>query len=358
MRLCRLMCGGGLAPPLSIIPLVSCRAMPRHGGVAARLEGMSYRGKAQPFRTSGGTAAENTEFAICVETNGVCFSLNDLGIYSFSMLFTWRSILCGVWLLLAAVFGLAQTPRPALLIQSGHTQPVSALALSPDGKTVATVSADRTARLWDAATGRELRVLRLDSTPLNVAFSNDGKLLRSGAQVWQVMSGQQITASGEFPAAVPPATGPGRYGLLLIVADGAGLILNVPQMKPEIIASARVSNDGAWLATNSADTAQVKVWDTARGVLVSSIAGRTPVFSADNKTLAAVSGPEMASVTTLNLATKQTSTFGRKAAGSLAAAFSADGKWLAVATNDRQIKLWDLVSGREVGTFGDRKSVV
>ncbi len=42
----------------------------------------------------------------------------------------------------------------------GHEDTVSSAQFSPDGKTVVTASVDKTARLWDVATGRELQVLR------------------------------------------------------------------------------------------------------------------------------------------------------------------------------------------------------
>src|SRR2546423_400945 len=40
---------------------------------------------------------------------------------------------------------------------AGHTDVVSSVAISGDGKQVLTGSWDRTARLWDAATGKHLR---------------------------------------------------------------------------------------------------------------------------------------------------------------------------------------------------------
>ena len=47
----------------------------------------------------------------------------------------------------------------AMKTLSGHTDDVSALAYSPDGKVIATGSGDNTVRLWDAATGEALKTL-------------------------------------------------------------------------------------------------------------------------------------------------------------------------------------------------------
>src|SRR5687768_8298970 len=48
--------------------------------------------------------------------------------------------------------------QPQLFIQLGHSQILKAVACSPDGRLVLTGSIDRTARLWDATTGAELKV--------------------------------------------------------------------------------------------------------------------------------------------------------------------------------------------------------
>ena len=65
--------------------------------------------------------------------------------------------------------------RPVLLrTLEGHTYSVYAASFSPDGRTVLTGSWDDTARLWDAATGRELARISIDSYVNDAAFSPDG----------------------------------------------------------------------------------------------------------------------------------------------------------------------------------------
>jgi WD40 repeat protein len=82
----------------------------------------------------------------------------------------------------------------------GHSHALVALAISPDGKTLASGALDGTLRLWDVASGRELRTLRVSM--VNAAFSPDGNMLATGSPsagnkpvlLWEAASPQAVAA--------------------------------------------------------------------------------------------------------------------------------------------------------------------
>jgi WD40 repeat protein len=65
----------------------------------------------------------------------------------------------------------------------GHTRSIARIAFSPDGKQVATASADQTIRLWDCATGKDVRLIRTKLANIEaLAFSPDGRQLAIGGK--------------------------------------------------------------------------------------------------------------------------------------------------------------------------------
>lgn len=137
----------------------------------------------------------------------------------------------GVWYVALAALALsfagptlAQEPlqvRPILRLETGmHTGPIRAAAVDGSGKILATVSDDRTARLWSLSNGELIRVLRPEIGPgaegrlFSVAMSPDGRFIvtagstgferekGSSFYVFETSTGQLVKRVGGLPEAV------------------------------------------------------------------------------------------------------------------------------------------------------------
>ena len=80
----------------------------------------------------------------------------------------------------------------------GHQRLVNSLAFRPDGRAILTGSFDRTARLWEAETGRPLGPPLVHLSDVGaVAFSPDGTIALTGgrngtAQLWDLAASKAI----------------------------------------------------------------------------------------------------------------------------------------------------------------------
>ena len=204
---------------------------------------------------------------------------------------------------------------------TGHTNWVYSVAFSPDGKTLASGSNDNTAKLWDAQTGALKRTLTGHEWRVNsVAFSPDGKTLASGSwdktvKLWDAQTGalkRTITGHG---------------------GDVRSVIF---------------SPDGKTLASGSFDKT-VKLWDAQTGALKRTLTGHgdavfSVAFSPDGRTVASGSWDK-----TVKLWDAQTGALSRTLSGPThnvySVAFSPDGKTLASGSLDNTVKLWDAQTG-------------
>jgi len=97
------------------------------------------------------------------------------------------------------LYTLIAQPKSTL---KGHTSYVHSVTFSPDGKRLASASADMTVKVWDAATGQESLTLKGHTDPVwSVTFSPDGKRLASASndqtvKVWDGSEKQIPPASG------------------------------------------------------------------------------------------------------------------------------------------------------------------
>jgi TIR domain/WD domain, G-beta repeat len=187
--------------------------------------------------------------------------------------------------LLEAIERVLADPTPAVtevvsdppLVRSFHLgREVTGVAFSPDGRLLATASADQTARIWEAATGQERTRFSHDEGVAVVAFSPDGRMLATGsfdpnARIWDAASGQVTTRVAHDGMVPGVAFGFGGRLLATASADRTARVWDAASGHEEIwvghdapVGAVAFSPDGRLLATASEDRT-ARVWDAASG---------------------------------------------------------------------------------------------
>jgi WD40 repeat protein/serine/threonine protein kinase len=276
-------------------------------------------------------------------------------------------------------------PAPGFLKQPTN---VMDLAITPDGRTLATGNGDGTVRLWDLPSGSERQVLRgHDGTVRCLALTQDGRALASGGwrdskvNLWDVATGKlRTTLRGHRGAvwsvafapngrtlassAIPGAIGlpPSRDEIKLWdVATGTPLSCAFKRLAGEARALAFLP-PGRLLVLGCKDNT-VKLLDTGPGPKGPDLAGHAPwetwalAFAPDSRTLASAGDDCLVRLWDTGTGQPRGVLQGHGALVS-AVAFSPDGRALASASYDDRVKLWDADTGRLRATLQDAKEAL
>ncbi|MEG4070381.1 CHAT domain-containing protein [Microcoleus sp. Pol11C2] len=259
---------------------------------------------------------------------------------------------------------------------SGHTDSVNAVRFSPNGKLLATASDDKTVKLWDTSTGKQINTLSGHTASVYlVSFSPNGKLLVTGnsentVKLWDTSTGKQIkTLSGHTDGVNDVSFSPN--GKLLAAASSdktvklwdtsTGQKIKTLSVHTDWVWAVSFSPDGKLLATRS-DDKTVKLWDTSTGKEIKTLSGHTDgvndfSFSPNGKLLAI--GADDKTVKLWDTSTgKQINTLSGHTDGVNDVSFSPNGKLLATVSRDKTVKLWDTSTGKEIKTLSGHTELV
>jgi WD40 repeat protein len=262
----------------------------------------------------------------------------------------------------------------------GHSDFVSACEVAPDGSFVASVSIDNTLRLWDPATGEELRTFWIWGKGLDCAVAPDASFVVAVTdsketlqlQLWDLAIQEETLASRSFQAHTERVSGcavapDGSF--VVSASDDKTLKLWDPDSGEELrtlqghdgpVLDCAVAPDGSFVVSAS-DDKTLKVWNPATGEELATLAGHTDTVRSCAVAPDAsfvVSASEDKTLKLWNPATgEELQTLTGHTKGVTACAVAPDGSFVISGSDDKTVKLWDPNAEEEVRTGGHEGAI-
>ena len=260
---------------------------------------------------------------------------------------------------------------------AGHAASISAVAFSPDGKLALSASHDKTLKLWEIATGKELRSFNGHETIVtSVAFSPDGRFALSGSgqvrrpgasgkqdnsmRLWDVATGKELrrfdlNKRGVRSVAFSPdghvAACGTQGGSVHLWNVESGEELRSMSGRGSFVDAVVFSPDGRFVLSGSWDKT-LTLWDAASGQELRSFDGHAgavvaAAFSPDGRF--ALSGSQDNTIKLWEVATgKELRTFKGHSAAVQSVKFSPDGRSILSGSYDGTTRIWALDKGEEL----------
>jgi FOG: WD40 repeat len=222
--------------------------------------------------------------------------------------------------------------RPELILQTGHTQSVNAVAFSPDNRWLASGAKDNVIKIWDLTNGNVLRTLYGHSSNINaLAVSDDGQLLASGSG--------NVKDDRDLGIFIKGGVVGGEDNTVRIWNVQTGRELQVLRGHELPVGGVAFSHDGRFLTSVSGDS--VKMWDLAAGTELGS----------QNTKYEKSGGEKVGSLSVFGASKQekqQQQRFKNFRQSASKIAVSANGQAAAIGQPDKAIKIYEAQSGREM----------
>ncbi|MDR3646332.1 MAG: WD40 repeat domain-containing protein [Candidatus Babeliales bacterium] len=249
------------------------------------------------------------------------------------------------------------------LLLEGHKYAVSSVAFSPDGKYLASGSADEALRIWNLENGSYENLIE------SATYSHDEKNLAektdsdSDSDYDYNYYGYDYEIIVVYCVAYSPD---GKFIAAGTDDDDQIIIYNLETKKikklkghTNMVNSIAFSHDGKYLASGSSDK-KIRIWDVENGNIKKTVALKNSVnsiaYSSDDKYLAL--GSEDKTIRILHLETRKINKLEGHTKFVCSVAYSPDGKYLASGSGDKTIRIWDMKTKTELKKLEGHTNVV